>query len=223
MHVPDGLMAPAVLLAGWLLAMIVIAIATKTVNKRIDERQIPFMAVLAAGIFVAQMLNFPIGGGTTGHLVGAALAAILLGPYAGMLVITTILVIQCLLFGDGGVTALGLNVFNMGILGCLIGWYSYRLFPDKHRNVGIFVASWCAVLLGALACALELALSYDLSNGAYGINGALSIPTMLVFHVFIGLGEAIITTGVIVFLATVAPDIIRLPKITPLGVKVAVV
>ena len=105
-------MLPKILVLGWIIAIIMIAISTRAVNRKVDKKHIPLMAILAAGIFVAQMLNFPIGGGTTGHLVGGALTAIFLGPYAGMIIITVILIIQCLLFGDGGITAFGLNVFR---------------------------------------------------------------------------------------------------------------
>lgn len=214
MHIPDGLMEPLIAALGWIIAAIFVAISLKVVNKKIEDKHIPLMGVLAAGIFVAQMLNFPVGGGTTGHLVGAALAAILLGPYAGLIVITTILIIQCLIFGDGGITALGLNIVNMGVIGCFVGWYIYRLFPEKFGTVGIFVASWIAVFTGALACALQLSISYELSNGAYGIPAEIAIPTMLGYHVLIGIGEAIITTGVISYLSQTSPDILKMPKIT---------
>lgn len=183
-----------------------------------EDESIPLMAVLAAGIFVAQMLNFPIGGGTTGHLVGAALASIVLGPVCGIIVITTILIIQCLLFGDGGITALGLNILNMAIIGALVGWYFYRLLPFKSEGVRISIASWLAVFLGAFACALELAMSYSISGGDYGIKASMAFPAMLGYHAVIGLGEAIITTGVITYLSHVSPDMIRLPKITFSGV-----
>ena len=126
MHIPDGLMHPAIVLMGWLLAIAGVGLSLRIMNRRVRDEDIPFMALLAAGIFVAQMLNFPIGGGTTGHLVGAALAAILLGPAAAILIMFTILLIQCLLFGDGGITALGLNTFNMAIVGSLTGWFVYE-------------------------------------------------------------------------------------------------
>lgn len=219
MHIPDGLMDPMIFTFGWIVAFIIIAVSTRTVNKRLDKKQIPLMATLAAGIFVAQMLNFPIGGGTTGHLVGAVLVAVLLGPYSAIIVITVILIIQCLLFGDGGITALGLNIFNMAIIGCLVGWYVYRLFPEKHRLTGIFIASWMAVFLGSLAAAIELSLSYSISGGAYGITGTIAIPTMLIFHTFIGIGEAIITTGLIAYLSQVSPEMLKIPKIMLRGIK----
>jgi len=212
LHIPDGLMDPLVAAAGWLVAFAVLALTTRALNRKMDDRQIPLMAVLAAGIFVAQMLNFPIGAGTTGHLVGAALAAILLGPYAGMAVMMVILAIQCLLFGDGGITALGLNFVNMGIIGCLTGHYVFRAFPDKYRTAGIFAAAWLAVFLGALACALELSLSHVMSGGSFGIAPAIAFPLMSVYHAVIGVGEAIVTTGILAYLGQVAPEMLRLSR-----------
>ena len=214
MHIPDGLMEPLILALGWIVSLIVLAIALRIVNRRIEEKQIPLMAVLAAGIFVAQMINFPIGGGTTGHLVGAALAAILLGPYAGLIVISTILIIQCLIFGDGGITALGLNIMNMGIIGCFLGWHVFRMLQGWNRGVAIFIASWAAVFVGAVVCAAELALSYSLSNGAFGIHAQVAVPSMLAYHVVIGIGEGMVTAGVIAYLSVTLPEILKMPKVT---------
>ena len=219
MHIPDGLMDPTIFSIGWIIAIIVLAIATKTVNRRLDKKQIPLMATLAAGIFVAQMLNFPVGGGTTGHLVGAALAAILLGPYVGVIIITVILIIQCLLFGDGGITTLGLNIVNMGVIGSFLGWYIYKAFPKKYKVPGIFVATWSAVFVGAMACAVELAVSSSISAGVYGITASISIPMMAVYHLIIGIGEAIITVGIITYISQVSPEILRIPKIMLSSVK----
>jgi len=215
MHIPDGLLDPLVAAAGWLLAIVILAFATRLLNRGMDERHIPMMAMLAAGIFVAQMLNFPVGGGTTGHFVGAALAAILLGPAAGMAVMMVILVIQCLMFGDGGVTALGLNFLNMGVIGCLTGYYVHRAFTDRHRNAAVLAASWLAVFLGAAACALELAVSNIISGGTYGIAAAIAIPTMMIYHAIIGIGEAMITAGILAYLGHVAPGMLRTAKMAP--------
>lgn len=214
MHIPDGLMAPAVSAFGWLIAILFIAVSVRLLNRKLDDRQITLMAVLAAGIFVAQMLNFPIGGGTTGHLIGAALASVILGPLAGMLILTVILLIQGLVFGDGGLTALGLNILNMAVIGSLIGWYVYRVFPNKHQTAGIFFAAWSSVFAAAFACSAELAISFALSDETYGITGAIAFPTMLASHAIIGIGEAIITGGIVAYLAHVSPNMLKLPKIT---------
>jgi cobalt/nickel transport system permease protein len=211
-HIPDGLMDPAVVVAGWALALPVIALAVYRLNKKIDERMVPFMAILAAGIFVAQMLNFPVGGGTTGHLVGAALAVVLLGLYGGIVVMSTILVIQCLVFGDGGLTALGLNLLNMAVIAPLTAYGVLKLL--KGRNTfAVPVAAWASVFLAALVCGLMLALSYSISGGDFGIVASVSIPAMAGWHAIIAVGEAIITTGVVVFISRVAPEMLEMNKV----------
>lgn len=210
MHIPDGLMSPEFVALGWIVALAVITLSVARMNRRVDDRVIPFMAILAAGIFVAQMINFPVWGGTTGHLVGAALATVLLGPYAAVIVISVILIIQCFVFGDGGLTALGLNIMNMAVVGCFVSWGAFRLFSPKHERNGAIVAAWASVFVAALVTALELALSYDLSGGTYGIIGTLSIPLMLGYHALIGVGEAMITGGIFIYLAKVAPEILKM-------------
>jgi cobalt/nickel transport system permease protein len=170
------------------------------------------MAVLAAGIFVAQMLNFPIGGGTSGHLLGAALATVILGPWAAMIIMTVILIIQALVFGDGGITALGLNILNMAVLAPLSAWFVLKLFGERHRTAGVPLAAWISTFLVAIACAAELALSFTLSGGGYGIIGSVAFPTMAVLYAIIGVGEAIITSSIILFLAKVSPEMLNIHK-----------
>ena len=194
---------------GWAIALPAIAWAGYRLRRNLDERAVPFMAILAAGIFVAQMLNFPVAAGTTGHLIGATLAVALLGLYGGMVVMTTILVIQCLVFGDGGLTALGLNLLNMAVVAPLVAFGVLRLTRkglDNWNGIGVPLAAWASVLTAALFCGVQLALSYSLSGGSYGIEAMLSIPTMGVYHAIIGVGEAMITTGVVLFLSRVAPE-----------------
>jgi len=170
---------------------------------------VPFMAILAAGIFVAQMLNFPVAAGTTGHLIGATLAVALLGVYGGIVVMTTILVIQCLVFGDGGLTALGLNLLNMAVVAPLVAFGVLKVTKkglDNWDGLGVPMAAWASVLVASLFCGVQLALSYTLSGGSYGIEAVLSLPAMGIYHAIIGIGEAVITTGVVVFLSRVAPE-----------------
>lgn len=209
MHIPDGLMAPEVVLLGWAIAIPAVAYALYKVNGSIDQRSIPLMAVLGAGIFVAQMLNFPIGGGTTGHLVGATLAVFLLGPWAGVLVITTILIIQCFVFGDGGLTALGLNITNMAVIGGLVSWGVLSAMGGRLKDLSVPVAAWTAIFLASGVAAIELALSYGLSP-SYGIEAAIAAPSMLAYHALIGIGEAIITSGVVLYLSKVAPEMLSM-------------
>ncbi len=214
MHVPDGLMDPVVALVGMAEFLVVVAAALALSARKTRERDLPRVAVLCAGIFVAQMLNFPIGGGTTGHLIGAALLAILIGPVLAILGMTVVLVIQALMFGDGGITALGLNGLNMAIIAPLSGWGVYGLLRPITRglrrtgdSVAVAAAAWASVFTAAAACAAELAVSNVISDGAFGIAGAISVPAMLGYHTVIGIGEAIITVGVIAYIRAVSPEV----------------
>ena len=123
MHIPDGFLSAPVAVATGVVAVAAIAVAVKVTNKKMGEKQVPMMGVLAAFIFAAQMLNFPVAGGTSGHFVGAALAAILLGPWATVLILSSVLVVQCLIFQDGGLLALGANITNMGVIAAFSGYY----------------------------------------------------------------------------------------------------
>lgn len=219
MHIPDGLMDPSVALIGWLEFLVAILLVLRYAARDVNDKNLPRVAVLSAGIFVAQMLNFPIGGGTTGHLVGGALFAILLGPAIAILGMTVILIIQGLLFGDGGLTALGLNAVNMAIIAPLSGWGVYTLLKQAFRNMdkrgeAIIVAAsaWISVVLAAAACAGELLVSYAISSGTYGIAGSVAVPAMLGYHAIIGIGEAAITVGVIAYVRTVSPELFNMRK-----------
>ena len=165
MHIPDGFLSVPVALVLWLLAIGAIAYALKDVGKELGERQVPLMGVLAAAIFAGQMLNFPIAGGTSGHLMGAALATILLGPRAAILVLTSVVSVQALMFQDGGLVALGGNIFNMAVIGVAVSYMVYqtvRRFAGEQRW-GVFaggaIAAWTSIVVASLAAALELALS----------------------------------------------------------------
>ncbi|MDD1768341.1 MAG: energy-coupling factor ABC transporter permease, partial [Methanomassiliicoccales archaeon] len=187
-----------------------VALSVARLRKITDDRAIPFMAILAAGIFVAQMINFPVFGGTSGHLLGAALATVLLGPFAGIVVMTVILIIQCLVFTDGGLLALGLNVFNMAVVGCLVSWVVYRPISRKSEKAAVIAAAWTSVFFAAFLAALELVVSYDTSGGAYGISTLIAVPSMLGYHALIGIGEAAITAGIFIFLSKVAPETLKM-------------
>jgi len=171
------------------------------------------MGVSAAFIFAAQMLNFTVAGGTSGHLLGGALAAILLGPWAGMLVITSVLTIQALLFQDGGLLALGANVFNMAIVGVLVAWAVYAAVKRVAGTrgwavmVGAFAAAWLSVVVASIAAAAELAFS---GASPWGIV----FPAMGGVHVLIGIGEGLITVATLSFLRATRPDLLRLHQAT---------
>lgn len=188
MHIPDGFLEPKVwvTLAG--VSGAAVAAASKKVSKNMDERMVPLMGVLAAFVFAAQMVNFPIGGGTSGHLMGAALIASIVGPAAGLVIMATILILQALLFQDGGITALGANIFNMGIVGALLGYGIFKGMNTLTGNVriSVFAASWFSVVAASGAAAAELSLS-----GV--VPAAVSFPAMMGVHAVIGIGEGAIT------------------------------
>jgi len=218
MHIPDGLMDPTVSAIGWIEFLVVLGAVLLLAGSRVKEKNLPRVAVLSAGIFVAQMLNFPIGGGTTGHLVGGALFAIIAGPMVAVIGMTVVLLIQALMFGDGGITALGLNALNMAVIAPLTGWGVFTLLKTMAEKEGrrssaasgfvVGAAAWASVFVAAAACAAELAVSYAVSSGAYGIAATVSVPAMLGMHAVIGLGEGIITAGVLAYLWSVQPDAI---------------
>lgn len=236
MHIPDGLMDPVVAGLGWLEFVVVAAVAVYLSGKKVRDKDLPRVAVLCAGIFVAQMLNFPVGGGTTGHLIGGALLAIMVGPVVAIVGMTVILLIQALMFGDGGLTAFGLNAVNMAIIAPLAGWGVYTMLkallyrggprPAEALTAGeafaIGAGAWASVFIASAACAAELAVSYAVSGGAYGIAATISVPAMLGYHAVIGIGEAIITVGVATYVLKVAPEMFksagRRPEAAP-GIK----
>jgi cobalt/nickel transport system permease protein len=167
------------------------------------------MGVTAAFIFAAQMINFTVVGGTSGHLLGGALAAILLGPWAAMLVLTSVVAVQALLFQDGGLLALGANVFNMAVVGVLVGWTVYsglkRLAGDRTwaTMASGFAAAWLSVVLVSLLAAAELAIS---GTSPWGVV----LPAMGLVHMLIGIGEGLITVGVLSFLKATRPDLLAM-------------
>jgi len=207
MHIPDGFLNARTWVTMDVVAGLSVAYAIKKTKMSLAERQIPLMGVMAAFIFAAQMLNFPIAGGTSGHLIGGVMAAVLLGPWAATLVMSTIFIVQCLLFQDGGLTALGANIFNMGIIGTVLGYYVYRgvgiSFGSKKGLLwGVGIASWLSVVLAATFCSIELAFS-----GTVPLRVAL--PAMAGLHALIGVGEAIITIGVISLILRARPDLLQ--------------
>jgi cobalt/nickel transport system permease protein len=207
MHIPDGFLSVPVSLALWILTVAVVAYALARARQDLGERQVPMMGVLAAAIFAGQMLNFPVTGGTSGHLIGAALATILLGPWAAILVMTCVVSIQALLFQDGGLLVLGANIFNMGILAVAVSYGVYMLVRrlSGGRRWGIlaggFTAGWSSVFIASLACALQLGLSNT-------SRADLAIPAMAFVHALIGTGEGLITMGALSFLLAARPDLV---------------
>jgi cobalt/nickel transport system permease protein len=207
MHIPDGFLSDGVAAACWVPTIAVVAVAVRRADRTLDERRVPLLGVTAAFVFAAQMLNFPVAGGTSGHFLGAALAAILLGPWLGSLVLAVVLAGQALVFADGGVTALGANVLNMGVLGALaVGGGMLALRRVLPRRPVVFLAvsavgAWVAVMLGALATSLELAASGT-------VPASTVLPAMLGVHALIGVGEAVVTVAALSAIAASRPDLI---------------
>jgi len=207
MHIPDGFLSAPVAGAGFVLTVAAVAVAVRRTNRTLGERSAPLIGVMAAFIFAAQMMNFPVAGGTSGHLLGATLAAILLGPWAAIIVMATVVGVQALIFQDGGLAALGANVFNMGVVAVFVGYGVYWAFARfAHvapwvRMAGPFAAAWASVQLAALATTFELALS-DTSP----LNVAL--PAMMGVHALIGIGEGLITTAAVAFIWTTRRDLL---------------
>lgn len=205
LHIPDGFLSLAIALLAWLVVAGLGSLAVRRTQGGLDERKIPLMGVMAAFIFAAQMINFPIAGGTSGHLLGGTLAAITLGPWPAMLVMASVIAVQGLLFQDGGLVAMGANILNMGLLTALIGYGLYRTAAGQSRGVRLAVAgfaAWLSVLAGALATALELWLS-----GTAALE--VVVPAMLGVHVLIGIGEALITVAALAFILRTRPDLIE--------------
>jgi cobalt/nickel transport system permease protein len=219
MHIPDGFLSVLVSVILWIVTIIVVAYALKRVNQDLDERMVPMMGVLAAAIFAGQMLNFTVIGGTSGHLMGAAIATILLGPWAAILVLTTVVGVQALIFQDGGLLVLGANIFNMGILGVAVSYMVYRTFIwlSKGQRWGIFVggfaAAWTSIVVASLAVALELAFS-----GTTPAN--IAIPAMAGIHALIGIGEGLITLGALALIYATRPDLLQAGQVPATSSKV---
>jgi cobalt/nickel transport system permease protein len=207
LHIPDGFLIAGVAAVCWVLAVFGVGLALQRSGRELGERQVPLMGVLAAFIFAAQMLNFTVAGGTSGHLIGGALAAMLLGPWAGILTMTTVVAIQALLFQDGGLLVMGANILNMSIIATLVAYGVYRgvMMLAGGRRWGLFVggfaAAWLSVVISAVATAIQLAFSGTSPLG-------VALPAMAGVHVLIGIGEGLITVGALAFVAAARRDLL---------------
>ena len=217
MHIPDGLLDPATIITLWAIVVLVMIVGYfklgKIFEKEDSDKLIPYIGVLAAVIFAFQFVNYPVPGGTSGHLIGGTLVAVILGPWASVIILFLVLIVQSL-FGDGGILALGANAFNMGIIGGIFGFYIVVLIVKtlnktsiKHQmkiSIATALGSYSAILLASLVCGIEISL-----GGAIPIE--IAIPAMVYWHIFIGIGEAIISALIVSYIIKVKPDLI-LPK-----------
>lgn len=210
MHVPDGFIDAPVSIAAGVAAAGAVAVSLRGARRELDERTAPLAGLVAAFIFAVQMLNFPVAAGTSGHLLGGALAAILVGPYTGVLCVSVVLLMQGVLFADGGLTALGVNVVTMGVVTVVVGYAVFRglvkLLPDGRRSVTV------AAFVGAL---LSVPAAAGMFTLFYALGGTTDVPIGKVFgamvgvHVLIGIGEAAITAATVGAVIAVRPDLVR--------------
>jgi len=219
MHIPDGLLDPITTIVLWIVTITIMVLGYFRMGKMFDkedsEKMIPYIGVLAAIIFAFQFVNYPVPGGTSGHLVGGTLVAIILGPWASVIVLFLILVIQSL-FGDGGITALGANTFNMGIIGGIVGFYLVMLFVRLLNNTSLkkelkvtiatAIGSYIAIVLASFICGIEIGIS-----GTIPIE--IVVPAMVFWHILIGIGEAIISALIVFYIYKTKPDFITTESI----------
>ncbi len=203
MHIPDGLLSIPVIVITYAITIAGIAYAVRKL-RNLPEEKIPLLGLFAAGIFAAQMVNFPIIGGVSGHLLGATLVAITLGPYAAVIVMTAVLLIQTLLFGDGGITAIGANILNMGLIGAFIGYGIYTKLKGISETFAMSFAAWLSVVLGATLASLEIGLSHS-------IPFFKVLTLMIAYHSIIGIGEAILTVMIVHAVRAKLPSIEGVP------------
>ncbi|MFB6150623.1 MAG: energy-coupling factor ABC transporter permease [Haloarculaceae archaeon] len=203
MHIPDGFLDPWVAGLFWLASGAVVGLAVRRARGELGDERTPLLGVVAAGIFAAQLLNWPIPGGTSAHFVGGAFAGVLLGPWLGVLAMTAVVAIQALVFGDGGVVALGANLFAMAVVDVLVGYALFRLFRGVHETGAAFVAGWLAVTASALAVGAGVGVS-----SAFAYEVGVTLPVMVVSHGVLGLVEGAITAAVYGYVADARPDLV---------------
>ncbi|MFI6462561.1 energy-coupling factor ABC transporter permease [Streptomyces sp. NPDC050538] len=209
MHVPDGFIDAPVSAATGVVAAAAIAVSLRGARRELDERTAPLAGLVAAFIFAVQMLNFPVAAGTSGHLLGGALAAILVGPYTGVLCVSVVLLMQGILFADGGLTALGVNITDMAITTTVVAYAVFRglvkVLPRTRRS--ITAASFVAALLSVPAAALVFTFLYSL-GGTTDVSLTKVATAMIGVHVLIGIGEAAITALTVGAVIAVRPDLV---------------
>jgi len=206
MHIPDGFVDLKTVITTSVVSAGGLGVSIYKVKKIFKARTIAIMGVLAALIFALQMINFSIPGGTSGHLLGGALSSIIAGPFGGSIILSVVLIVQALIFNDGGITALGANIFNMAIIGVFSSYLIYFLIRKISKSKIIFymaiaVSSWFSVVFASTFAALELGIS-----GTYAMG--ITLKAMILVHMVIGIGEAIITTLIIAFIDRIRPDLI---------------
>jgi len=205
MHIPDGYLDLNIAAIFFILSILVLGYSMIKIRK---EKLTTLFGVVAGAIFVAQMLNWPIPGGTSAHFVGGALAAILLGPYAGVVAMAIVLTIQTIVFNDGGITAWGANVWNMAIVNVFLGYYIYRALKRFGVSIASFFAGWIGITVAAIFTGVEIGLS---TSFAYGLG--ITVPVMGSWHAALGIVEGIITASAVSYIATRRPEALEKKEI----------
>src|SRR4051795_6592690 len=209
-HVPDGFFDAAVSVSAGVVAAAGVAVCLRGARRELDDKTAPMAGLVAAFIFAVQMLNFPVGAGTSGHLMGGVLAAVLVGPFTALLCMSVVLLVQCLLFADGGITAIGTNIDLMGMVTVTVGWLVFRALQSALPKRPRMVAPAAAV--GAFVSVPVAALAF---TGLYAIGGQADIPlgtlavAMVSWHLLIGVGEAMITGAAVASIVAVRPDLVH--------------
>jgi cobalt/nickel transport system permease protein len=221
MHIPDGYLGPATWIFLFVIMLVFWFLAFRNANKNLGPRNIPLISFMAALSFILMMFNLPIPDGTTAHVVGAVLIAIIMGPYGATVAMTVALLIQALLFGDGGITAFGANVFNMGVIMPFVGIFVYtgvrKIMGSntRSRTAAAFVAGYVGLNIAALCAAIEFGIQPIIAPGycPYGLD--LAIPAMVSTHLLVGIVEGIATAAVIYYLGVNNPDLLGIKKLAP--------
>lgn len=223
MHIPDGLLSIPIIITLWIISILVIILGFLKMGKVFEnedsDKLIPYIGVLGAVIFAFQFVNFPVPGGSSGHLVGGTVVGVILGPWASVILILMVLIVQSL-FGDGGIFSLGANTFNMGVIGGVLGFYIVKIFvmilnktkigKELKVTLATAIGAYISIVLAAIIAGIEIGLS-----GIIPIE--ISVPIMTYWHLLIGIGEAVISALIILFIYKVKPSLISTE--TMLGVK----
>jgi cobalt/nickel transport system permease protein len=219
LHIPTDVIDGPTSLAFAALAALAVGACVVMARRNLDERLVPLAGLATAFVFAAQMLNFPVAAGVSGHLLGGALAAALLGPWLGALCVTVVIVIQALLFADGAVTALGLNVVNMAVIAAFTayGVLALALKVLPRTRVGLGVAVFAAAIVSVVAASAGFVLQFWLGGEEVGQSFAAMAAAILGTHVLIGIGEAVITAGAVTAVAVARPDLVHALRGTPLA------
>jgi cobalt/nickel transport system permease protein len=227
MHIPDGYLSPQTCAVGFAVAIPFWAVASRKLKQTLRLRQVPLLALGAAFSFVVMMFNVPIPGGTTGHAVGAVLVAVLLGPWAAVIAVSVALVIQAFLFGDGGITCIGVNCLNMAIIMPFVGYAVYRMIAgtseatSSRRWLGAVLGAYIGLNVAALACGVEVGLQPLIAHDAAGhavyapYPLAVAVPAMALGHLLFGVVEALFTGLVVAYLQRTDPSLLFVPAVKP--------